>query len=89
MESRRDPPLRPPESFTWRVEVEGGRQYLALSWLPRESARLRLWVNPEGRKMLWGMAPNAPDPPTATLLVRDGTAPVGRRAKRRRPRRCT
>src|SRR5947209_5044614 len=46
MESRRDPPLRPRESFTWRVEAEDGRQYLVLSGPHEATGRLRLWGRP-------------------------------------------
>jgi hypothetical protein len=83
-ESRRDPPLRAPEPFKWRVETEDGRLYLVLSDLARTIGCLRLWVSSDGQKMLWAMSPSVPDPPTASLLVRDGAAPVGRRAKPRR-----
>lgn len=85
--SRRDPPLRPPESYTWRVEVEDGRQYLVLTRPAGQIGPLRLWKSRDGQKMLWAMSPAIPDPPTATLFVRDKTVPVGRRAKRGRTRR--
>lgn len=88
-ESRRDPPLYPPRPFAWAVDAEGGRLYLALSRPGGETDPLRLWVSPDGQKMLWGMAPGEPDPYTASLLLRDGAAPADRRAKARRTRRCT
>jgi hypothetical protein len=71
MESRRDPPLGLPEPFTWRVEPEEGRLYLVLSGPDGVTGRLRIWVRPDGEKMLWSMTPTVPDPWVASLLVRD------------------
>jgi hypothetical protein len=88
-ESRRAPPLRPPEPFTWRVEAEEGRLYVVLSGPDGATGRLRIWVRPDGQKMLWSMYPTVPDPPVASLLVRDDPAPVGRRAEPRRTNRYT
>ena len=87
IESRREPPFWPPQPFSWRVEVEGGQLYLVLSGPDGATGRLRIWVRPDGQKMLWSMYPTVPDPPVASLLVRDDPAPAGRRAKPRRTRR--
>jgi hypothetical protein len=89
IESRRDPPLRFSDSFTWRVEEEDGRRYLVLSGPDGATGHLRYWIRADRQKMLCSMYPAAPDPPVASLLVREDPPLVGRKAQPRRTTRRT
>jgi hypothetical protein len=88
IDSRRDPPVRSPDQFTWRVETEDGRLYLVLSGPDGATGRLRFWIATDGQKLLCSMYPSVPDPPVASLLLREDPALVGRTAQPRRSRRA-
>lgn len=75
IESRRNPPIRPPEPFTWRVESDEGHLYLVLSLSTcNDDNRFRLWIHTDGKKILWSVSPGDSKATCAMLLIRDDPA---------------